>query len=135
LGSIWVSVLVITLSSINPSGAVESHYAITGRAVFNQPEFYPIQQTLPPDRYRPVDPWMGKLILPTLQQQGKTDSVWMEVTHAPPNAKDLIGKQVRLEWSQNLAIRRDITVGTVDVKFDPLVKNCGGQRLICTPIA
>ncbi|MBF2026436.1 MAG: CPBP family intramembrane metalloprotease [Oscillatoriales cyanobacterium C42_A2020_001] len=114
-------VFVILLWSLTPGNALESHYAITGRAPFNQPEFYPIQQTLPVDRYRPIAPWVGRLVLPTPQQQGKTDWVWMEVTHAPPESADLLGKQVRLEWSQDAAVQRDVAIGTRDVKFDPLV--------------
>ena len=109
------------LFHISPGVSIESNYAITSRAPFNQPAFYPLQQTLPADLYRPVALWMGRLILPDQQQQGKTDWVWMEVTHAPPNATDLIGKQVRLEWSQNPSVQRDVAAGTRDVRFSPLV--------------
>jgi len=121
----WVLLLsaiaATLLFHISPSVGIESNYAITSRAPFNQPAFYPLQQTLPEDLYRPVAPWMGRLILPDQQQQGKTDWVWMEVTHAPPNATNLIGKQVRLEWSQNPSVQRDVAAGTRDVKFSPMV--------------
>ncbi len=111
---------IALLGSISPSSTLESRYAITGKAPFNQTEFYPIQQTLPA-HYRPIAPWMGRLILPSPQQQGNTDWGWIEVTHAPV-AKGLIGKQVRLEWSQNPIVQRDVAIGTVDVKFSPLVQ-------------
>ena len=117
IGAIAATVLFHT----SPGVTIESNYAITSKAPFNQPAFYPIQQTLPADLYRPVAPWIGRLILPDTQQQGKTDWVWMEITHAPPNAADLIGKRVRLEWSQNPSVQRDVAAGTRDVKFSPLV--------------
>ncbi len=105
-----------------PSAAWESHYAITGRAPFNQPEFYPISQTLPENLYRPTANWMGRLILPTVQQQGDTDWVWMEVYQAPARAKDLIGKQVRVEWSQKPSVQQYVATVTRDVQFTPHVE-------------
>lgn len=120
-GLLWVGVvLAVVLGVTTPGKALESHYAITGRALFNQPAFYPIQQTLSPELYRAIAPWTGRLILPS-SQQGTTDWVWMEVTHAPPEAQDLLGKQVRLEWSQDAAVQQDVAIGTREVKFDPLV--------------
>jgi predicted Abi (CAAX) family protease len=117
IGAISATLLFYSGSSLS----IESNYAITSRAPFNQPAFYSIQQTLPPDLYRPVAPWIGRLILPTPQQQGSTDWVWMEVTHAPPQATNLIGKQIRLEWSQAPSVQRDVAAGTRDVKFSPRV--------------
>ncbi|MEX0269087.1 CPBP family glutamic-type intramembrane protease [Leptolyngbyaceae cyanobacterium UHCC 1019] len=122
----WVLLLMGAIAAtllfhIASGTTIESNYAITSRAPFNQPGFYPVQQTLPPDLYRPVAPWTGRLILPDAQQQGETDWVWMEVTHAPPNATHLIGKQIRLEWSQKPSVQRDVAAGTRDVKFSPLV--------------
>lgn len=115
------AIAVTLLFHISSGATLESNYAITSRAPFNQPAFYPIQQTLSADLYRPVAPWIGRLILPDPQQQGGTDWVWMEVTHAPPNAADLIGKQVRLEWSQKPSVQRDVVAAKQDVKFSPLV--------------
>ncbi|PZV12548.1 MAG: CPBP family intramembrane metalloprotease domain-containing protein [Leptolyngbya sp.] len=115
------AIAAAVLFHISSGITIESNYAITSRAPFNQPAFYPIPQTLPADLYRPVAPWLGRLILPKPQQQGGTDWVWMEITHAPPNATDLIGKQVRLEWSQKPSVQRDVIAGIRDVKFSPLV--------------
>ena len=41
-----------------------SDYALTSQLAANQPSYYPIQQTLDPRQYRPIDNWVGRLILP-----------------------------------------------------------------------
>lgn len=110
-------VLTTLLVSIHSGFTWESHYAVTGRAPFNQPAYYPIKQTLPANLYRPIAPWVGRLILPDAKQQGNTDWVWLEVHHAPPEAKDLIGQRVRLEWSQKPAIQLEVAAVTRDVRF------------------
>jgi predicted Abi (CAAX) family protease len=46
----------------------------------------------------------------------------MEVYHAPTVAKELIGQRVRLAWSQNSAVQRDVAAVTVDVQFTPEVE-------------
>ncbi|BAU13696.1 hypothetical protein LEP3755_42370 [Leptolyngbya sp. NIES-3755] len=112
-----VGALIVVLLSLYPSIAWESQYAISSRAPFNQLDYYPIEQTLNSDLYRPIAPWIGRLILPDSKQQGNTDWVWMEIYHAPPEAKDLIGKRVRLEWSQDPVTQRDVTAVLRDVRF------------------
>ncbi|MDX2229199.1 MAG: CPBP family glutamic-type intramembrane protease [Leptolyngbyaceae cyanobacterium bins.349] len=102
--------------------ARESHYAVTGRAPFNQPGFFPIEQTPPRDRYLPTAPWFGRLILPTVQEQGTPDWVWLEVEQAPPEAQALIGQRVRLEWSQKPEVQQYVATVTQDVKFTPEVE-------------
>ena len=117
---VLVAIATLLLHS-SPGSTMASHYAITGKALFNQPAFYPVKQTLRTDLYRPVAPWMGRLILPTPQEQRGIDWVWMEVTEAPPNATTLIGKQVRLAWSQKRSIQRDVVTVTRDVNFSPRI--------------
>ncbi|MDX2244829.1 MAG: CPBP family glutamic-type intramembrane protease [Leptolyngbyaceae cyanobacterium bins.302] len=122
LGLSVAMTVTIGLLFAHPLAAWESHYAVTGRAPFNQPEFYPLGQTPPRDRYRPTANWMGRLILPSVQAQGETDWVWMEVHLAPDAAQDLIGKRVRLEWSQSPDVQQDVAAVTQDVKFTPEVE-------------
>ncbi len=112
--------LTAFLLQIGSGAAWESNYAFTNRAPFNRPEFYPLQQTLPESLYRPTGNWVGRLILPDQRQQGSTDWVWMEVYHAP--AAELIGQRVRLAWSQNPSVQRDVAAVTVDVQFTPEVE-------------
>lgn len=116
-GLMIIGAFIVILLSIYPGFAWESHYTITGRAPFNQLAHYPIEQSLPTNLYRPIAPWIGRLILPDAKQQGNRDWVWMEIYHAPSEAKDLIGKRVRLEWSQDSATQRDVAAVTRDVRF------------------
>jgi predicted Abi (CAAX) family protease len=100
--------------------AFESQYQITGRAPFNQIEHYPLQQTLPQDRYRPTGTWVGRLILPPKQASdlgSQTDWVWLEVYHAPEMHRDLQGQRVRLEWSSANAVQQYVAAVTREVKF------------------
>lgn len=105
-----------------PGAALLSNAEVTSRAPFNQLQFYPLQQTLPEQLYQPTGEWLGRLILPSLEEQGKTDWVWMEVYHAPTEAKNIIGQKVRLEWSPDPAVQRDVAAVTRDVSFTPEVQ-------------
>jgi len=113
---------IAVLCHTHPLAAWESHYAVTGRAPFNQPAFFPISQTPPSDRYYPTAEWFGRLILPSVQEQGTRDWVWLEVEQAPNEARHLIGQRVRLEWSQDAAVQQYVTTVTQDVKFTPEVE-------------
>ncbi len=115
--------LIATVLSSGPLGATwESHYAVTGRAPFNQVSYYPLKQTLPADLYRPVGNWVGRLILPAVTAQQGTDWVWLEVYHAPAEANDLIGKRVKLTWSDQPDVQRYVAAVTRDVHFTPEVE-------------
>ncbi|MGI0487431.1 type II CAAX prenyl endopeptidase Rce1 family protein [Pantanalinema rosaneae CENA516] len=122
LGLLIVVLVAIVGLQISPGLAWESHYAVTSRAPFNQLSYYPVKQTLPPDLYRPVGNWVGRLILPLVKEQQGQDWVWLEVYHAPPEATDLIGKRVKLTWSQNPEVQRYVAAVTRDVQFTPDVE-------------
>lgn len=117
-----VSLLSAVLLHSVGVAAWESHYAVTGRAAFNQPQFYPIAQTLPRDRYLPTAPWFGRLILPSVTEQGNADWVWLEVQHAPDDFKNLIGQRVRLEWQTTPEVQQYVAAVTQDLKFTPEVE-------------
>ncbi len=122
---LWIGLatiaLVLTLS-LAPLAAWESHYAVTGRADFNQPQFYPFTQTMPRDRYAPIADWMGRLILPSVTEQGDRDWVWLEVQLAPPDHQDWVGQRVRLEWTDDPAVQQYVQAVTQDVRFTPAVE-------------
>jgi predicted Abi (CAAX) family protease len=68
--------------------------------------------------YRGNGEWMGRLILPSQMEvstSGNEDWVWFEVAVAPVSQQQLVGKIVRLSWSQQSLIRSVIT----DVRFTP----------------
>ncbi len=117
----FLGVLVAIALLQLPGAALLSNAEVTSRAPFNQPQFYPLKQTLSADLYQPTSEWLGRLILPSPEEQGKTDWVWMEVYHAPAEAKEVIGQKVRLEWSPDPTVQQDVAVVTRDVSFTPEV--------------
>jgi predicted Abi (CAAX) family protease len=96
-----------------------SHYQLHAQDPFNQPQYYPLGKTVASAPYLPVNPWVGRLILPSRDQakSAPSDWVWLEVQQAPPPDKALVGKTVRLEWSQNPAVQVYVQAVTQDVQF------------------
>jgi predicted Abi (CAAX) family protease len=66
------------------------------QAKFNQIDNYPVKQSIPTN-YQPVGNWIGRLVLPTIEERTKIKGVYFEVYYAPET--DLIGKRVILSWS------------------------------------
>lgn len=94
----------IAILLIYPRPIVLASNPAKATAPFNQPGYYPLDQTIAAN-YRPVGTWVGRLILPTQEQiqsaaSNPADWVWLEVAHAPLAAKALIGQIMRLEWSK-----------------------------------
>ncbi len=81
---------------------VTSNYARYRAAAFNRSEDFPIAQGLDPARYCPVGAWMGRLILPAIQERALVLGAWMEVRHAPEAYRALVGTRVRLRWMATL---------------------------------
>jgi predicted Abi (CAAX) family protease len=77
------------------SARIVSDYENYVQAKFNQPDFYPIDQSLAAN-YLPVAQWIGRLILPEVTERSQVEGVYLEVHHAPE--QDLIGKKVYLRW-------------------------------------
>ncbi len=78
-------------------------------------------QTVDPKLYQPVGNWVGRLILPKqeIKLNSNSDWVWFEVQQAPPQAKNLIGKIVRLEWKNQPQLKAYVKAVTRDVNFTP----------------
>lgn len=98
-----------------------SNYSIHFQQSFNQPNYYPLTQTVNPNLYQPVGNWVGRLILPKpeINSGSNSDWVWFEVQYAPPSAKSLIGKIVRLEWQNQPELKSYVKAVTKDVNFTP----------------
>lgn len=94
-----------------------SSYFRFQQGVFNQPDDYPVQQKPDPDRYRPIAPWMGRLILPTLEQRQTLKGVWFEVYHAEPEYRHLVGQVVQLGWQDAPQVAAYVETVTHDVHF------------------
>lgn len=98
-------------------GPKPSNYDAYVKADFNQPEFYPIQQTLNPQLYRPVAPWIGRLLLPAEDQRDTIGGVLFEVYHTPEAHRALIGHTIYLRWAKDDATQRRVAQTRYTVKF------------------
>ncbi len=78
----------------------------------------------PPNLYRPVAPWTGRLILPDvsirnkqINSQSSQQAVFFEVHHADAQHQNLLGKVVNLQW-ENRAVVNDYRRRTTrDISF------------------
>ncbi|MGL6283239.1 MAG: hypothetical protein ACRC2J_12600, partial [Microcoleaceae cyanobacterium] len=93
----------------------------------NQPDHIIADTITNPDHtlaplYRPISDWVGRLILPPAENNPETDWVWIELTNVPPEYADLVGKQVRLQWSDHPTLEQYLDLVTVDINFTPLTE-------------
>lgn len=116
--------IVLLFPKSQPKTTFVSNYAISSQANFNQPSYYPIQQSINPILYQPTAPWVGRLILPSVKQLQTVDDksissdwVWIEVYYAPAKSQDLVGKIVRLSWTQNPRLEFYRQLVTTNVEF------------------
>jgi len=117
-------ILVILLCILIPLQLLanqQSNYTIHSQQSFNQPQYYPLTQSVDSKLYQPIDNWVGRLILPQKEEieQIKDDSdwVWFEVQQSPPEIGNLIGKIVRLQWKNQQQLKSYVKAVTRDVKF------------------
>ena len=100
LGFVILAGLVAVLTLLlTPKPAVTqiSDYQISQKLAVNQSSYYPVQQTLDPQYYRPIDQWIGRLILPKAEEYQASanqdrDWAWLEIYQTPLEQKDLVGK-------------------------------------------
>jgi len=67
------------------------------------------------DRFAPVAPWVGRLILP--RRDERFGGALFEVRHAPAEHRELAGTVVRLAWSGDARVRDRLRPVTRDVNF------------------
>jgi len=119
------SAVVSAAKAITPS-----HYDLYQQAAFNRPEFYPLDQTVDPELYQAIAPWMGRLILPSPQERYSLRGVWFEVHHAPAEYQHLIGKVIPLCWSSDAATQRFVKTTTKAVHFSQEAEDSQRQGVI-----
>ncbi|AFZ34102.1 hypothetical protein Sta7437_0495 [Stanieria cyanosphaera PCC 7437] len=88
-----------------------SNYERYLQAPFNQYTYYPTKQSVPLG-YQPVANWIGRLILPRLEERSEIKGIFLEIYYVPKQYQDLIGKKVILSWSD----RADLQVYLNQVK-------------------
>lgn len=120
LGLVCASLVILFSPRTEP--ARPSNYTLTSQSDFNQPDFYPVQQNLNPAHYKPVADWVGRLILPSAQEQqsvsgsASKDWVWIEVYQAPAAASNLVGQVVPLSW-RSTSLKNYVDLVTTDIHF------------------
>jgi predicted Abi (CAAX) family protease len=97
------------------------------QADFNRPEFYPIHRSISPTNYRPLAPWMGRLILPAQDRRQAIAGVLFEVHHAPSDWQHLVGQIVILRLCDEPELRSSIQVVTKDVHFSAQAEHSSQQ--------
>ena len=96
-----------------------SDYERYRQLAFNRPQSYPIEQSLSPEYYQAIAPWMGRLILPAKEQRIAVKGVLFEVHHAPEDFQHLVGQVVILRLSNDTQTRSYVRAVTRDVHFSP----------------
>jgi predicted Abi (CAAX) family protease len=94
-----------------------SNYELYMQSAFNRPDYYPTVQSPPSELYRPVGTWMGRLILPKLEERSRVRGALFEVYHADEKHQYLVGKIVKLRWSRNVAMQKWIAAVKQDIHF------------------
>lgn len=100
-----------------------SNYEIYRQLPIAQPSYYPLNQKYSTNLYRAVGLWTGRLILPTHRSSNSHRFVLLEVYNAPPNAQNLIGKVVKLQWSDRYNLKDSINFLTRDIRFTEETEN------------
>lgn len=107
-----------------------SNYERYLEAEFNRPSYYPIDQSVDLQLYRPIAPWMGRLILPKPEQRRQVKGVLLEVYHAEPEYQHLVGKIVNLRWSKDPKVQKYVRRVTKNVHFSEETEYSKSQGLI-----
>lgn len=95
----------------------QSNYQIYQQEPFNQPNYYPLNQSVSPTLYQPIATWMGRLILPSKEARTTVEGVLFEVYHADQEHQNLVGKVVNLRWSNDPEVQAYRQTVTKDVRF------------------
>ncbi|MEB3161126.1 MAG: CPBP family glutamic-type intramembrane protease [Synechocystis sp.] len=128
----WAAIAALTVIALSlllsPDPTVKtvqrSDYEISGTLAANQLDYYPLDQPVDPQYYRPLGNWSGRLILPseaeTRDQPG--DWVWLELYQTPADQRGLVGQTVRLTWQGNPDLNRYLKLVTTDVTLSAAAK-------------
>lgn len=94
-----------------------SNYERYKTALFNQPSYYPLHQSINREYYQPVGTWIGRLILPNAEERHRVKGVWLEIYHADDANQHRIGQIVNLRWQNETRVQTYVKLVTQDVNF------------------
>ncbi len=104
-----------------------SNYERYQQAAFNHPSYYPINQVVPSQLYCPIATWMGRLILPKLEDRQFIKGVLFEVYDAESAYQHLVGQIVNLRWSDDPNLQAYVRAFSKDVHFNAKAKSSSQQ--------
>ncbi|HEY9879536.1 MAG TPA: CPBP family glutamic-type intramembrane protease [Leptolyngbyaceae cyanobacterium] len=106
-----------------------SNYDLARQAAFNRSEEYPVKSLPSTSNYRPTGEWVGRLILPSIEEYAKSpgDWVWMEVWYAPVAEPNLVGQKVKLTWTPEPASEAYVRAVSRDVRFTTQAEKAAAQ--------
>lgn len=95
-----------------------SNYSRYRQLPWQQPSFYPIEQSLDPNLFLPIGEWMGRLILPQKEARSQVQGTLIEIYHAPPEYREYFGRVIPLRWRKDIPeVQRLVRAVTRDVNF------------------
>ena len=120
-----IAAIALSLQGVWAAPAV-SNYELAQAAPFNRLEAYPITPLPTAANYRPVGNWLGRLILPSVEEYAADpgDWAWFEVWHAPEGTA-LLGQQVKVSWRESPTIQTYLKKVTRDINFSDRARNFG----------
>ena len=98
-------------------------YKLYRVAEYNRPEYFPVQQTVSSELYRPAATWIGRLILPAPDQRRAVKGALFEVYHADEAHQHLEGKVVNLRYSDDPEVQVRVWSVTKNIFFDDKSKD------------
>ncbi|HZG38627.1 MAG TPA: CAAX protease, partial [Nodosilinea sp.] len=96
-------------------GGKANNYDIFAANPLVQYQSYPLDQRPDPALYRPIGDWVGRLILPAKAE--RFGGIFYEIHHAPADHHGLMGRVVKLCWSDHPLTQQLVQAVTHDVHF------------------
>jgi predicted Abi (CAAX) family protease len=100
------------------------------RATWIHPAAYPLDQPVDTTLYRPVAPWVGRLVLPPRGERDPEGGCHLELHHAPPAYAQWVGQTVRLRYSPNRLTQARTWAVTRHVIFNQRAKKMAADGLV-----
>jgi predicted Abi (CAAX) family protease len=117
---VWLTIGFIVYRLLSKkSSHKSSNYKINSNSPLFHSQYYPINQTVN-RQYQPVAEWSGRLILPVECQNERF--VEFEVQNAPDSYIHLLGKVVKLKWSDDIKVQEYVKRVSFDVNFTKQAK-------------